>query len=62
LGGYNTAGGIHIEMPRVKLGSDSVSLSGGVDSDVDEQIEWSAIKYEDDALSEFYQVRVDIAG
>jgi len=62
LGGYNTAGGIHIEMPRVKLGSDNVSLSGGVDSDVDEQIEWSAIKYEDAALSQFYQVRVDIAG
>lgn len=50
-------GGIHIYLPRVTLSSDTVNLSGGVDSDVEESIDWSALKHEDG-----YQIRVDIAG
>ncbi len=49
-------GGIHIYLPRVTLSSDNVNLSGGVDSDVQESIDWSALKHADD-----YQIRVDIA-
>jgi hypothetical protein len=44
FGAYNTDGGIHFYLPRVKLGSDNVGLSGGNDTDVDESIDWTAIK------------------
>jgi hypothetical protein len=62
LGAYNSSGGIHIHLPRVTLSSDAVNLSGGIDSDVDEPVNWSALKYEDTTLNEFYQIRIDIAG
>ena len=49
-------GGIHFYLPRVTLSNDTVNLSGGVDSDVQESIDWSALKHADG-----YQIRVDIA-
>ena len=49
-------GGIHIHLPRVTLSTDTVNLSGGNDSDVQESIDWSALKHADG-----YQIRVDIA-
>jgi hypothetical protein len=61
-GSYNTSGGVHIYLPQLKLGSDNVGLSGGKDTDVDEGIDFTATKYYDSTLSEYYQIRVDIAG
>lgn len=58
FGAYNSDGGIHIDLPRVKLANDGVGLSGGIDTDVDEPIDFTAIK---DATGT-YQIRVDIAG
>ena len=57
FGAYNSDGGIHIYLPRVKLGSDSVNLSGGIDSDVQENVDFSAIKSADGT----HQIRIDIA-
>jgi len=57
FGAYNTSGGIHFSLPRVKLGNDSVGLSGGNDTDVDESIDWTAIK----DTTGTYQIQVDIA-
>jgi len=55
-------GGIHIYLPRVTLSSDNVNLSGGVDSDVQESIDWSALKAIDsDNGDRAYQIRIDIA-
>ena len=58
FGVYNSAGGIHVYLPRVKLGSDGVNLSGGNDSDVQESVDFTAIKSADGT----HQIRVDIAG
>lgn len=57
FGAYNSNGGIHIYLPRVKLGSDAVNLSGGNDSDVQENVDFSAIKSSDGT----HQIRIDIA-
>lgn len=62
LGAYNSQGGIHIHLPRVTLTSDDVSLGGGTGSDVDEPFGFTALRYDDETLSEQYQIRVDIAG
>lgn len=57
FGAYNTSGGIHIYLPKIKLGNDNLSLSGGNDTDVDEGIDWTALKSDDGT----HQIRVDIA-
>lgn len=57
FGAYNVDGGIHIYLPRVKLGSDAVNLSGGNDSDVQENVDFTAIKSSDGT----HQIRIDIA-
>ena len=58
FGAYNSDGGVHIYLPRVKLSSDGVNLSGGNDSDVQEAVDFTAIKSSDGT----HQIRVDIAG
>jgi len=57
VGAYNTDGGIHVYLPKVKLGADNVNLSGGNDSDVDESIDFTALKN----AAGTYQIRVDVA-
>jgi hypothetical protein len=58
FGTHNASGGIHVYLPRVKLNSDGVNLSGGNDSDVQESVDFTAIKSSDGT----HQIRIDIAG
>lgn len=58
FGAYNADGGIHIHVPRVKLGSDGVGLGGGNNSDVDEVVDWTALRSADGT----HQIQVNLAG
>lgn len=49
--------GIHVSLPRVTLSSDQVDLSGGNNSDVSDNVDWSALRYVD-ANGQAYHIRI----
>lgn len=57
FGAANSAGGIHVYLPKIKLGNNGVGLGGGNDTDVDENIDWTALKSDDGT----HQIRIDVA-
>ena len=57
FGASNSGGGLHVYLPKIKLGNDNLGLSGGNDTDVDEAIDWTALKSDDGT----HQIRVDVA-
>jgi hypothetical protein len=57
FGVYNDVGGVHVHLPRVKLTASTINLSGGLDSDVQKSVEFTAIR----SLDASHQIRVDVA-
>lgn len=57
FGAFNADGGLHVHLPRVKLTSNLVDLAGGNDSDVQEKVDFKAVKSEDGT----HQIRIDLA-
>jgi hypothetical protein len=53
--------GIHVFLPRVTLSSDQVDLSGGNNSDVTDNIDWTALRYTDPVTGVAYQIQVCVA-
>lgn len=53
--------GIHIKIPRLKIGSDQVDLSAGNDSDVVDNVQWTALRYADTTLGENYHIQICVA-
>lgn len=53
--------GIHVMVPRLKIASDTVDLSGGNDSDVVDNVNWTALRYADATLGENYHLQICVA-
>jgi hypothetical protein len=53
--------GIHIKVPRIKLGSDQVDLSAGNDSDVVDNVQWTALRYSDTNINQNYHIQICVA-
>ena len=53
--------GMHIKAPRIKLASDQVDLSAGNDSDVVDNVQWTALRYTDTAINQDYHIQICVA-